>query len=83
MTAQEARDKMADLLGRGWQADFSEAIGIHPVSLTKQLTYDRLPEALSGHIEWLRATPVADWPARWHKLAARAAKASIMRGPKE
>jgi hypothetical protein len=72
MDAQQARAKMADLFGHGWQGDFSEATGIHRVSLSKQLIGDRIPDSIAGHIEWLCATPPGKWPERWQKLAARA-----------
>lgn len=72
MDAQQARAKMAALLGHGWQGDFSEATGIHRVSLSKQLIGDRIPDSIAGHIEWLCSTPTAKWPERWQKLVARA-----------
>lgn len=72
MDAQEARKRMADLFGHGWQGDFSEVVGLHFTNLSKQLAADRLNPSLAGHIEWLCSTPPARWPARWSKLADRA-----------
>jgi hypothetical protein len=66
------KDRLTALCGYGSQADFAEAAGIHFTNLSKQIAKGEVDHMILGHLEWLEATPIKQWPDRWIKLADRA-----------
>ncbi len=70
--ASQIEARYSALFGYGWKRDLAEAIQITLPRLSDQFTNDTVKGAAIVALEFLEATPPARWPARWHKLAARA-----------
>lgn len=66
------KDRLTAICGYGAQADFSEAAGIHFTNLSKQISKGSVDPMIEAHLQWLESVPIAKWPDRWSKLAARA-----------
>lgn len=60
------------VFGYGWRADFAAALGIRGPTITEQFSMNRVQPWLVAMLEFFETTPVAKWPDRWSKLAARA-----------
>lgn len=67
----EFKARLQTLVGPGANSDFSEAVGIHFTSLSRQISAGAVSDLVLSSLEFLEIVPVDRWPARWSKLAAR------------
>lgn len=71
-TAAQIEDRFAAIFGHGWKRHLADAVGVTAATLSVQFSTDKVPPYLIAHLEWMEATPIRYWPARWAELAARA-----------
>lgn len=60
------------VFGYGWRSDMAAALGIRAPTISEQFSRGRVQPWMIALLEFFEATPVAKWPDRWSKLAARA-----------